>query len=341
MNTAAAGKAKTTAIVTKQSSQFITPRPHIDNHSVTNGRQQNVDNSHTDNRAPSVPQTSAAVDVYLEPRTRPNGFSDNGELRPQVHRGREVRSQSVDYTGHSKYANAAAKPCLVQWNSCVPVTRREYLEPVASHKDCVIRKESSRHEEQLPLAEEPAEDDLHISEVDQEDNLYTSVEDVRSGMMAASVRGGHRTVVLHSDILNNAHDEGAAMPLHDSIYEDTVSDARTCEVTDNSLHGKQSFVASSNSNIEAAERSKDIDTVAENAVVPAYNSIVDGRISDARRFRTTESSLLAVQSSIATANDEMIVDAEGSVDLLATEGQNDGSSAPSKTVDWRPSNHGS
>jgi len=370
------------ANVRKPLSQSMASKSNIDRRSDKHNRHLNADSvelQHVENEANFPPCISVDAEVHLEPGTQPDRVADNlnwkqnSGCREQVTQGdiiRIIRPQTVDYNEDgSMYVNFLEKRHSVPRHNLPPVTSNNgdgYLVPVteaAALKESVSGKESSRHLDQVSLCE----DNPQSNEDYREDNVYMSVEDVRASTVSEavgvlpSVADKQPVVTLWSETVNKewtdvdtAAEIVPAVPLYDSINEGKIRDAQRRKSTDKRFYHMQPAFSRSLSLGEVITDTlgtsawTDLDTAAESvAAMPVYDSVREGKIGDARRRKSTDKSLYPVWSSFgpSVSNGEVIINAEGNVDLLQAEGQsvahNSPSSASTKTVEQATLNPGS
>ena len=334
-------------------------------HSVENGRHQNVDNvdfQHANNQAVFPPVTYTHAEVHAEPVKQPGrvktnvNWMQNGSCQEQdLQAGGVVRLQS---DGNGMNVNFVEKQRSVQQNICLPVTsnaRDKYAESVRP-KYSVTRNESSRYQEQVQPGENNPQKNVDYGE----ENVSVIVENVRSSIATDEDRVGARvvddrlTAIVESEVVNKVRsnmESAAAVPVCDNVCEGRNSDARRYGSTDKSL---QPFIASSISegeviiDTQSSRERTDVDTMAESAAaMQVFDGIYEAKISDARRRKSTDENLYAVQSvfTASVSNNEVVVDADDTMNLLETEDQcmvhDAASSAASKTVDQPPINSGS
>lgn len=336
-----------------------------DDHSVKSVRLQNgngVNSQLADNQANVLPVLSAT-----EPCSQPGKFKDStqqiGGYEEQVLQA-DVRPRRMDYSGDIVYVNPTGIQPLVQQKNYPPATSHDVendnLEPSvqpARRKDSVSKKDSCRHQEQVPVEE----DNTQRNEVRREGSVHMNVDDhsravTDEARVIASVKDNEPIVILQTDAVKKvwhnadiAVENAAAIPVHDGIYKGRISDAGRRE----SLHDTQYSFASSISHgeviadVHVTSEWSDTDTVAEDAVSMAvYDSICEGRTSESQRRESTDKSLYPMQSSFATSvsNGEIIAGTHGTMDLLDTEDQSlpvrAANSAPSKTSDQPALNPG-
>jgi len=312
---------------------------------------------HADNQAEALPVLSAT-----EPSSQPVRLDDSiqqhGRYSEQVLQG-DIQPRKTDYKRDIVDVNATQMQHTVRRKSYPSVisytARDEYLEPSAEptrHKDSMGRKDSCRHLEQARMDGDNSER-KEVCQRDDRGDVHSKEAVIDEVRVSASVKLNEPVVILQATAMNKvwhnvdaAAENFAAVPANDSICERRISDAWRRESGDRNL--QYSFASSIShgeviADIQDTSEWSDMDTIADDV---DYDKICGIRISQAQRRQSTDKSLYPMQSSFATtiSNGEVIVDAQGTVDLLETEDQSlllhATNSAPSKTIDQPALNPG-